>query len=114
MQTFKQYFLDESGFMTPDQVPNKLAGMIQNTVQRAELAAKAASRGDTDEQHLRSAMKQLSKAHKMLDRYSSEELKRKIVDKYNLVRIALQQQPTVQNVTDCVQHLQDIHDMLVG
>lgn len=114
MQTFKQYFLDESGMMTPDRVPNKLASMIQNTVLRAELTAKAAARGKADEQQLQSTMAQLSKAHKMLDKYSSEDLKRKIVDKYNLVRVALEQQPSVESITDCVQHFKDIYNVLVG
>ena len=113
MNTFKQFFIDEAGF-GENRPPNRLANMIQNTVRNADATARAGIKGGVREQELQSAMAQLSKAHKLLDQYSSEDLKRKIVDKYNKVKHALEQQPTAQNVMDCVQHFRDIYNIIVG
>ena len=118
METFKQYFNQKINEMS-DRTPIAIVKHVQNRIQSAHDVARQARRGRARQQEVAAAMQAMVDSHKELDKYSSHDLKNKIVDKYNDLKTMLQGESTdgytIENLEDCVQYLTILcDDILAG
>lgn len=117
MDTFKQYY---NQILSEMAAPSRVAREILDRTRDASDTARAARRGRAGQEEINAALADMVNAHKSLDRYSSHELKSKIMQKYNELKDILQgkqseEEHTVQHLEDCVQYIQALcDDILAG
>lgn len=98
METFRQYWDSQ-------QPPAKVKSQALKVIDNAAKVALFAKQGDPSAaEQIESQLDILGNLHKELDKYSSHELKAKIVKTYNKVGEILKskQTATAENLTDCV------------
>lgn len=115
MDTFKQYFLKNINEMGETRVPIQMKKQAQQVLQTAHTAARG--RGTPEEMSQR--MSELAQLHKTLDAYSSEDIKSKIVQKYNQIKHFLEQPQeevdiTTQNLMDCVEYITELYEFIIN
>ena len=101
--------------MGETRVPAQVRKQAQRVLQTAHTAARGRATPDEMSQQLQS----LAQLHKSLDAYSSEDIKSKIVQKYNQIKHFLEQpqeevEITTQNIMDCVEYISTLYEHIVN
>lgn len=113
MDTFKQYFLRNE--MGESRVPLPVRKQAQEVLQTAHTAA----RGRATPEEMSQRLHDLAQLHKSLDPYSSEDIKSKIVQKYNQIKQFIEQpqeevEITTQNLMDCVEYVTALYEYIIS
>lgn len=116
MDTFKQYYTQILNEMSGE-TPALVVKAMQNRLRAAHDVSRKARRGRIGQDAVADAMEDMVHAHNELKNFGGDDLKRKIVDKYNELKATLQGEnykPTVEHLEDCVQFIQSVCDELLA